>query len=147
MLWFRLFGGMLPVKDFKKPNLLNDDPADVSGGTLVQLAATVLALEAKSRRREQMVLDVGKLTRAALEAVWKGRRPSEVAWSRRRQYDVTTNRNAGFLRRRCGGSRGCWRFWCGAAMRVCQTFSVFLKFLMTARILVACSPHDRAIIR
>ena len=35
MLWYRLLGGMLPVK--REPNLLNDDSADVSGGTLVVL--------------------------------------------------------------------------------------------------------------
>ena len=58
MLWFRLFGAMLLVRSkiSRKPNLLNDDPAEVSYETLVELAATFLALEAKSRRRRQMVL-------------------------------------------------------------------------------------------
>ena len=44
--WYRPFGGMLPVKS---RNLLNDASADVSGGMLVVLAATVLSLGAKSR--------------------------------------------------------------------------------------------------
>ena len=55
--------------------LLNDDRADVSGGMLAELAATVLALEAMSRLERRMVLDVVKLTRAAVEVAGKGRRP------------------------------------------------------------------------
>ena len=65
MLWYRLFSGMLPGKS-RIPNLLNDVFADVSGR---MLATTVLPLEAKYRRRERMVLDVVKLTRAVVEAV------------------------------------------------------------------------------
>ena len=66
-----MLGSMLPVKSriSRKPNMLNDVSADVSGGTLGVLAATVLALEAKSRRQDRMVLIGAKLTRAAVEAV------------------------------------------------------------------------------
>ena len=119
---------MLPVKSriSRKPNLLNDDPVDVSGGTMVELAAMVLGLEAKSRRREQMVLDVVKLTRVVVEALGKER--SLVAGaSRHRQNDVSTGCNAKSLRRCCGGNHSFWRFWCDAAGLVCQTFSSFSR--------------------
>ena len=71
MPWYRLSGGMLPSSQgFKETELLNDDSADMSGGRmLVVLAATVLALEAKSRLRGWMVFDVVKLTRVAVEVV------------------------------------------------------------------------------
>ena len=49
--------------------------------------------------------------------------PVSVA-SRHRRLDVSAGRNAGSLQRRCGRSRGFRRSWCGAAVRVCQTFSV-----------------------
>ena len=85
------------------------------GGMLEVQAATVLALEAKSRRRERMGLDVVKLTSAAVEAVGKERKPV-----RGRQHDVSLGRNAGSLQPRCGGSHEFWRSWCGAAVRVRQ---------------------------
>ena len=44
----------------RKPNLFNEASADVSGGMLVVLALTVLALEATSNLQVRMVLDVGK---------------------------------------------------------------------------------------
>ena len=71
MPWRCLSGGTLPVKSriSRKTNLLNEDFADAPGGKLVVLAATMLATGAKSMFEEWMVLDVGKLTRAALEAV------------------------------------------------------------------------------
>ena len=74
-LWNRLFGCMLPVKSriSRKPNLLNDISADVSGGMQVVLA---------------LVLDVVKLTRATVEAVGKERTPVAGA-SRHRQNDVS----------------------------------------------------------
>ena len=43
--------------------------------------------------------------------------------SRHRRHDVCIGRNVGSLQVRCGRSRGFWRFWCGAGVRVCQTFS------------------------
>ena len=66
---------MLPVKFriSRNPSLLNDDSADVLDGMLV-LAATVLALEAKSRLWGRIVLDVVNLTRAAVEVVGKGKK-------------------------------------------------------------------------
>ena len=87
MPWYRLSGGMLPVKS-RKPELLNDDSADVSGGMRVVLAATVLALAAKSIIWSRMVLDVAKLTKAAVEVVGKERR-SVAGASRHRQNDVS----------------------------------------------------------
>ena len=120
------------------PSLLNDDSVDVSGGMLVVQAATVLSLAAKPRLREGRC-DVAKLTRAAVEAVGKERRPVAGA-SRHQQNDVSLGRNAGSLRRRCGGSHGShevlvWR--CRA--RLPNVLGSFLKCLMTARMLVAGS--------
>ena len=60
------------------------------------LAATVLALEARSRHLEQIVLDVVKLTRVAVEAAAKDRRPVARA-SRHQQNDVSHGRNAGSI--------------------------------------------------
>ena len=90
MSWYRLSSNMVPVKSriSRKSNLLNDDSEDVSGGMSVAATVLVLALEAKSRRRERSVLDVAKLTRAAVEAVEKERWPVVVA-SRPWQQDVS----------------------------------------------------------
>ena len=64
------------IRDFlRKPNLLNDASADVSVGMLGVLAATVLPLEAKPRSGGRMMLDVVKMTKAAVEVVGKERRP------------------------------------------------------------------------
>ena len=52
----------------------NDDPDDACGGMLQVLAATVLALEAKSMLQEWIVLDMGRLAVAVLEAVGKERK-------------------------------------------------------------------------
>ena len=89
-----------------------------AGGAGGDSAATVLALGGKV---QAPAYGVGrdKLTRAALEAVGRVRRLEAGAWSCRRQNDVSL----GFFPRRCGGSHGFWWCWCGAAMRVCQTFS------------------------
>ena len=65
---------------------------------------------------QRLVLDVVKLTWAAAEFVEKERRPVAGA-SRHRHNDVSIVRNAGSFRRRCGGF---CRFWCGAAVPVCQ---------------------------
>ena len=82
------------------------------------------------RFREWTVLDVAKLTEAAVVAVGKEGRPAAAAWFRRRQNDVSAGRNAGSLR--CGVAA---RFR-GAAVRVCHdVLGSFLNFKMTPRML------------
>ena len=132
MLWYRLFSGMLPAKS-RIPSLLNDD---VSGRMLVVLATTVLPLEAKYRRPERMVLDVVKLTRAVVEAAGKERKPGS---SRHWQKEVSLGRNAGSLRRRCGGSLPC------ASAKLSRLFPEVFDDCSN----VGCklSPRDRAIIK
>ena len=154
-LWYRLSGGTLSVTSriSRKPSPLNDASVDVSGGTLVDLAATVLSLDARSRLQERMVLDVAKLTRAAVQVAGKeraggrlGSRPWEreegQRWERGPAAGKMTSllaRDVGLLWRRCGGSHGFWWSGCGAAMCVCQTFSAPSWSSMTARLLVAGS--------
>ena len=86
MLLSRLFSDMSPVRSriSRKPNLLNDVSAEMSGEMLVVLAAKVLALEAKSRRRERMVR--GKADRGRGRVRWKGKKARGGA-SRHRQND------------------------------------------------------------
>ena len=81
----RLFGGMLLVRSVSsgRPSPLNDDPEDACGGMLEVKATTTLPTGAKSTLQEWVVLDVGKLTKAALEAVVIGRKPAAGAWPRR----------------------------------------------------------------
>ena len=84
-------------------------------------AVTVLSPEGKASL-QRLVLDLIKLTWAAAAVV------AMVRWSvsgasLHRRNDVSIARIAGSLRRRCGGSRGFWRFGCGAAVRVCETLS------------------------
>ena len=86
----------------------------------------------KVRLRDRMVLDVAKLTRATVEAVGKGWKPS-----RQWQNDLCVGRNAGSLRWRCGGPHEFWRSWCGAA--VPNVLVSFLRCLTTARMLDASS--------
>ena len=59
--------------------------------------------ERRSCSENGPVLEITKLTRAAIEAVEKRRRPAAGAWSRRRQSDVAGDRSAGHFWRRCGG--------------------------------------------
>ena len=61
------------------------------------------AAGAKSVLQQWTMLDATMLTRAAVEAMGKERRPAADTWSRRRQHDVFGGRNAGYLRRRWGG--------------------------------------------
>ena len=82
---------------------------------------TALALEGKSRRRERKVRDVVKLTRVARP--WEKEVKPVAERSRHQHNDVSTGRNAVSLRRCCDGSRVFRRSWCGATVRVCQTFS------------------------
>ena len=90
-------------------------------GMLTAQATTVLSPVAKSSV-QRLVRDLVRL-----------------GASRHPHNDVSIGRNAGSLRRSCDGSRGFWG-WCGAAVRVCQTFLVsFLKSLMTAGLLVVDS--------
>ena len=58
----------------------------------------------------------------AVEDVVKEEWQVAGAWSCHRRNDVSIGRSAGCLLR-CGGSHGIWRCWCGAPVRVCQTFS------------------------
>ena len=83
----------------------------------MELVATVLALEAKYRRRERMVLDVVKLSRTAVEAVGKER--SSVVGAMMSLLAATLDPSGGVVagRMNSGGS------WCGAAVRVCRAFS------------------------
>ena len=69
------------------------------------------------------MLEVAKLTRREVEDVDKEKRQVVGAGSRHRRHDVSLGRSVGGIRRCCDGSRGIWRCWCGAAVRVCQTFS------------------------
>ena len=78
--------------------------------------------EVKSNLRVQVWQDEGELARGRLRGRVVGMKAGGGA-SRHQQNDVFTGRNAGSLLRRCGGSLGFWRSWCGAAVRVCQTFS------------------------
>ena len=73
---------------------------------MVVQAATVLSPGTKSMLEKLMVLDVAELPRAAVEAVGKERRRTGAR--SRRQTDVSAGRK---------------RSWCGAAVRVYQTFS------------------------
>ena len=139
MPWCRLFGGTLPVKSRSsgKPSPHNDDSVDGCGGMLGVQAATVLAPGAKSMLQEWMVLDVAKLTKGRRG---KGKKAGGGAWSRRPQNDVSAGRNARSFRRRCAGglmdSGGLGvALPCASAKRSRS----FLKFLMTARMLVAGS--------
>ena len=117
---FRRAGALVPslrrhvapqIKDFKETELAQRRFRGISGGLLVVQAATVLPSEPKSRLW-RLVLDVVTLTKAAVEALGKGRRQVAEAFLHW-QNDVSLGRNAGF-----------WRSWCCAAVRVCQTFSV-----------------------
>ena len=96
--WYRPFGGTLPVKSriSRKPSSHNDASVDMSGIPVVQ-AATLMSLAAKSRLREQMVLDVVKLSRVAVEAVGKERRPLAKA-SCHWQNDVSLGVTVGLSR-------------------------------------------------
>ena len=139
MPWCRLSRGTLLVKPCSsgKPSPLNDDSLDACGGKLKVQAATVLALEAKSRLQGRMALEVAKLTRASVEAV------EMVRWlvagvCRHRQNDVSLCRNAG------SGVAALWRVswvlevlvWrCRASLP--NVLVSFLKCLMTRCILVA----------
>ena len=88
---------------------------------LVVLAATVLALEAKSRLWERVVLEVAKADKVRGGGLGEGKKTVAGAFCHQ-QNDVSLGRNAGSLRRRCSGSHGIWRSWCGAAVRGCQAF-------------------------
>ena len=91
ILWYRLFGGMLPVSSriSRKRNLLIDASADVSGGMLVVL----VALEAGTG---------GKVHAPGADGAGRG----EAEKGRgHRQNDVSLGRNAWSLRRPCGGSK------------------------------------------
>ena len=102
-----------------------DASVDACGGMLETQAATVPPPEAMSKLQERMVQDVSKLTKERGRGRGKGKKADGGGkmWSRHWQNDVTLGRNAGCFQRRCGGSHGFWRSWCGAAVRVCQTFS------------------------
>ena len=141
--WYRPFGGTLHVKSriSRRPSPLNDASVDVSGGMLV-VQATVLSLAAKSRV-QRTVLDVAKLTRVAVEAVGKDRRPVAGA-SRLRQNDVSRGRNAGSLPRRIhSGGLGVTMLGASAER------SRLLSDVFDDCSCVGCrlSPRDRSIIR
>ena len=113
--WYRLFRGTLPFesKISRKPSPLND----------ALQAATVRSLAAKSKRQERMVLDVGKLTRAASK------------------NDVSLGRNAGSFRRGRMDSGGlgvalpCDSYvGCGVIIRELTVTAFALNFLETAGI-------------
>ena len=105
-------------------------------------AATVLSSEGKSRLREQAVVDVVKLTRAAVEAVGKERRPVSGV-SRHRQND-TLGPSGGVV----AGLIGCGGLGvalpCASAKRSRLIPEVFDDCSHVGRRL---SPRDRAIIR
>ena len=84
----------MPVKSriSRKPNLLNDASADVSGGMLVVLTATVVRAPGAD-----VGAGCGKVDKAAVEAVGKERRLVAGAWSGRQQNDVSAGPNAGSL--------------------------------------------------
>ena len=104
------------------------------GGMLVVRAATVLSLGAKSRL-QRFVLNVVKLTRAAVEAVGKERRPV-AGTSCHRQNDASRWVPPAALRRVSGILDVLVRR-CRAGLP--NVLGSFLKCLMIARMLVAGS--------
>ena len=113
---------------------------------LVVQAATLLSPGAKSMLQEWMVMDVAKLTWDAVGAVGMERRLAAGAWSRCLRNDVSAGRDGGSYRRRVSWVLVVLVWRCHA--RVPNVLGSFLKFLMSARTLVAgLSPRDRANIR
>ena len=83
------------IKDLKETELAQRRSFDMFDRTLVEIAATVLALEAKSRRGGQMVLEVVKMTRFAVEAVGGKEKKPVAGGVPPRQNDVERGHNAG----------------------------------------------------
>ena len=92
--------------------------------------------------QELIVMDVAKLTRAAVEAVGEARQLAAGTWFPRQQNDVWSPW------RRCGGSHRFWGPWCGAAVRVCQRSRPFPEvFDDCSHVRRRLSLRDRAITR
>ena len=119
-LCFRLCNGTLlnKSKSSGRPSQLNDASVDARG-----ILEVLPPPEARLKLQWRMVQGVSKLTRGVVEDVEKETRPVAGRGPAHGRNGVGIGRNVGCLRRRCGGSHGIWRFWCGAGVRVCHTFS------------------------
>ena len=124
--WSRRFSGTLLGNSRTSPEsgLLSDVSLDAGGGMLeVQMETwsplrdDVWPLRADGAGR-------GSADRWRLEVLERGRRRErDPAAGKVTSLSLSLGRNAGSVWRRCGGCHGFWRSWCGAAVRVCQTFS------------------------